>query len=160
VPTLTVDDVRTLVHQARHLLQKLGRVLQVGIDDENALTTGKIKPGGQGELMPMIPRQVDDDEVRVRIRKLAHQWPSAIVRTVIDEDDFVIADFLAACGEAAMKLKQPFCFIEAWDNHGKVANIGFVVVGFRKQFSRVRRETGLPRIGFFHLRRRKHSPAI
>ncbi len=47
------------------------RILQIGVDDQDLLARAQIQARGQRELMPVIARQVDRDEVRVGGRQCA-----------------------------------------------------------------------------------------
>ena len=64
-----IDDVGLLpVHLRHHVAEQFRRVLQVGVDDQDALADAQIEPGGQRELVAVIARQVDRDQARVARR--------------------------------------------------------------------------------------------
>ncbi len=93
-----VDDVRAFVsHHFHHLGQKLRRVLEVGVDDQDRIAAAEVETRRERELMAMIARQVDRDDVDVLRRHLAHHRPAIVARAVIDEHDLII---LAHCRDA------------------------------------------------------------
>jgi hypothetical protein len=51
---LTVDDIGALVHEVEHIGEQFGRVLEVGVEDENALAAADAEAGGEGELMAVV----------------------------------------------------------------------------------------------------------
>ena len=73
-----IDDVGLArLHLGDHLGEQLGRVLQIGVDDQDALARAQVEPGGQRELVAVVARQVDRDQPRVRRRQLSHHLPAA-----------------------------------------------------------------------------------
>ena len=44
------------VHCCEHVGEQLGRILKVGVDDQDAIAAGKVQPGGQRQLMSVIAR--------------------------------------------------------------------------------------------------------
>src|SRR3546814_6190477 len=54
------------------------------------LAAAQIEPGSERELVAVVARQVDRDEVRIARRQPLHRRPARIARAVVDEDDFVI----------------------------------------------------------------------
>ena len=61
-----IDDVGVLLaHRLEHRRQQLGRVLQVRVDDQDRVAAAKVETGGQRQLVTVIARQVDRDDVRI-----------------------------------------------------------------------------------------------
>jgi hypothetical protein len=105
---LAVDDVRAFIHQPHHVGQQFRRVLQVGIDDQDAFAAADRQAGGQRQLVAVVARQEHGHHPRVGGAELAKDEPGAIRRSVVHEDDLiVVADLgLAHVGEPAVQLAQ------------------------------------------------------
>ena len=105
--TLAVDHIRAVVHQRHHVGQKLRRILQVGVGDEDAFAPAHAQSRGQRQLVPVISHQPDRHDARIICCGLGHQLPGAIVRTVVDEDDLVAHPLLLQdCGNPPQELRQ------------------------------------------------------
>ena len=86
-----INDIGTFArHRFQHGPEQFGRVLQIGIDDEDRLPATQVEPGGQRELVSVVARQVERDEVRVDAGELRHDRPATVARPVVDQDDLVI----------------------------------------------------------------------
>ena len=86
-----VNDVGLLrAHRLHHRGQQLGRILEVGVDDQHVIAAAQIEARRQRQLVAMIARQVDSDEARNAGRELPHLRPAAIARAVVDEHDLII----------------------------------------------------------------------
>ncbi len=77
-PAAAVDDVHALVHSPHHLAEQFGRVLQVGVDDQHALAARQAQARRDRELVTVVARQVDADDVGARPRpdSISLQVPS------------------------------------------------------------------------------------
>jgi len=79
-----------LDHRRAHVAEQLGRILQIGIDDQDLFAGAQIEPGGQRELVAMVARQVDRDQPRVDGGEALHHRPAVVARAVVDEEDFIV----------------------------------------------------------------------
>ena len=96
-----IDDVGLLRRHLRaHVAEQFGRVLQVGVDDQDLLARAQIEPRGQRELVAVVARQVDRDQPRVLRRQPLHDRPAVVLRPVVDQDEFVILADLRLRGGA------------------------------------------------------------
>src|SRR5262249_5481679 len=98
-----------------------GRVLQIGVDDEDALAAAMREPGRERDLVTVIAREVDGDDMRIARREQHHHTPGLVARPVIDQDDLVI---LAGCGDTdpshtPMHLEQALGLVVAGRHHRK-----------------------------------------
>ena len=66
---LAVDHVGALIHQRHHVGQQLGRILQVGVDDQDALAAAHREAGGERQLVAVVAHQPHRDDARVRGRR-------------------------------------------------------------------------------------------
>ena len=79
-------------------MEQLRRVLQIRIDDQDAVTTGKLKARGKGQLMTVVARQIDGNNVWIGGCELSHNRPSSVPRAVVYQDYLVLLTNLAATG--------------------------------------------------------------
>ena len=95
--------------------EQLRRVLQVRVDDQDAIAPAQIEPRGQRELVAMVTGQIDGDQARVLRRQVAHHLPGAIPGAVIDQHDLIILADRRAGGhsQALVQGGQAFLFVEA-----------------------------------------------
>ncbi len=91
------------------------------------LAVAKVEPCRQRELVPVIARQVDGDDVRIRISHALHDRPAAVARPVIDQHQLVIFANrnLRRGAQPLVKLRQARFFVEAGNDdrqrgHGRV----------------------------------------
>ncbi len=117
-----VDHVGLLArHQRAHLAEQFGRVLQVGVDDEDLLARAEVEPGGERELVPVVARQIDRDDVRVRCRQRLHRRPARVARAVVDEHDLVVLPHRRARRrrDAGVKQREGRFLVVARDDDGE-----------------------------------------
>ncbi|MGC4030993.1 MAG: hypothetical protein QM754_04500 [Tepidisphaeraceae bacterium] len=86
---MAVDDVGTLVHEAHHVGQEFGRVLQVGVDDEDAVAGAQRQARRERQLMAVVAGEFDGFDARVVACQFRHQRPGEVFRAVVDEHEFV-----------------------------------------------------------------------
>jgi hypothetical protein len=98
-PPLAVDDIAAIVHACHHRGQQLGRVLQIGVNDEDSFARTHGQAGRQGKLMSIVARQIDADNATVGQAESSDSGPCGVPRTVVDENDLVpIAHDIGAYG--------------------------------------------------------------
>ena len=74
-----IDHVRILrAHHPHHLGQQLGRILKVGVDDQDRFAAAQVQPRGQRQLVPVIARQIDRNQARVPFRQALHDAPAGV----------------------------------------------------------------------------------
>jgi hypothetical protein len=123
--TLSVDHVGALVDQRHHVRQEFGRVLQIGVDDQDALTAAHREAGGERQLVAVVAHQLHRDDARVAGRRLGHDLPGAVARAVVDQDDLAGAARAVQHGaDAAQELGQGFLLIVARGHHGQRRAVG------------------------------------
>ena len=79
-------------------MEQLRGILQIRIDDQDAVTAGKLKARGKGQLMTVVARQVDGDNMWIGGCELSHNRPSSVPRAVVYEDYLVLLTNLGATG--------------------------------------------------------------
>ena len=67
-------------------MDDLGRVLQVGVHHDDRAAGGVVEPGGDGDLMAEIARQLDEPIAPIGARLGFDHDRAGIVRSVVDED--------------------------------------------------------------------------
>ena len=87
-----VDDVVALTPARGELEHDLGRILQVGVEHDHRVARGQVDAGGQRDLVAEVPRQLDQLEPRVVLRRRRKQLVGAVSAPVVDDDRFGIAD--------------------------------------------------------------------
>ena len=103
-----IDHVGALASiVGKHRAEQLGRVLQVGIDDQDPVTPAQVEAGGQRQLVPMVARQVDCQHMRVRCGHRLHHRPGRIARSVVDQHQLIILADGIARGRAQPLVKLP-----------------------------------------------------
>ena len=86
-----IDHVRPLRRHGRaHVGQEFGRVLKIGVDDQDLLARAQVEPCGQRQLVAVIARQVDRDQMRIGGGQTLHHRPAVVLRAVVDQDDLII----------------------------------------------------------------------
>ena len=119
---LPVDDVRALVHQLHHAGEELWRVLQVRVDDQDALAAAYVQARRQRQLVAVVARQAHADDVGVVAAQLADDRPGAIGRPVVHQHDLVVFADLGAAGiaQAAVQLAQRSLLVVARRHNGEL----------------------------------------
>ena len=105
-----INDIRLgAVHQPPHLAEKLGRVLQIGVDGEDALAPASVQAGGHCKLMSVAARQIDRHHMRIAPRQAGHDRPGAIGRAVIQQNQLVVGAgrFRGRSRDAPVKFSEP-----------------------------------------------------
>jgi hypothetical protein len=107
-----------LAHGLEHPGQQFGRVLQIGVDDQDGVTAAQVESRGQRQLVTVIARQVDRDQVRILGREFLHDRPARIARAVIHQNDLIILAHRLSGGraEALMKRSKAGFLVEAGDD--------------------------------------------
>jgi hypothetical protein len=89
IDPLAIDDIVSLPGKSEHFGQQFGRVLKIGVDDENMVAPAQRQTGSQGKLMPVIAGQVDADDMGRARGMGTDRGPGAVVRAVVDQNDFI-----------------------------------------------------------------------
>ena len=120
---LAVNHIGILIHQRHHVGQQLRRILQIGIDDQDALAAADRQPGGERELVAVVAHQADRHDPRVGGGGGRHDLPGPVARAVVDQHDFAGA---APCGtqgvqdgtDPAQEFGQDVLLVETGSHHG------------------------------------------
>jgi len=91
-----VDDVIPFAPFGDEVDDQLGRILQVAVHQDHRVAARRLEPGGRGELVPEVARQVDDDELAHRPRDPAQCGERPVRAPVVDEDELVLGAALDA----------------------------------------------------------------
>ena len=86
-----VDDVVPLAPSLGELEHDLGRILQVGVEDDHRVADGEVDAGGERDLVAEVPRQPDEPKPRVGPGRREHQLVGAVAASVVDEDRLGVA---------------------------------------------------------------------
>jgi hypothetical protein len=115
---LAGDHVGSLIHQRRHRSQELGRVPEVGVDDQDAVAGADRETGGEGELVAVVARRVDADHPPVAPREVGDDGPRGVAGAVVDQDDLVVIPDhpVAGRGEPLAEGRQALLLVEAGDH--------------------------------------------
>ena len=71
-----IDHVGVLaLHRLQHCRKQFGRVLKIGVDDQDPLAAADVEAGSQRQLMTVVAGQIDRNDVRVRGRQVTHHRP-------------------------------------------------------------------------------------
>ena len=81
-----IDDVVAFLPFGDQLLDDLGRILQVGVHDDDRSALCRVHAGGDGDLVAEIARQADITEARVAPGKRLQHEGAGIRAAVVDED--------------------------------------------------------------------------
>lgn len=74
-----IDDVSILLaHRGEHCTQQLGRILQVGVDDQDRIPAAEIEASGQSQLVTMVSGEVHGYHVRILGCHSLHGPPTSI----------------------------------------------------------------------------------
>jgi hypothetical protein len=80
-----VDDVVPLPPPSSELGEKLRRMLEVAVHDDDGITVREIDARGDRELMPEVSRELDHLEARVAAVQLEHERIAQVGAAVVDE---------------------------------------------------------------------------
>src|SRR5664280_1840363 len=79
-------------------------MLQVAIHRDDDVALGFVEAGGEGGGLAEVAAQADHLEVAVGFHQVGQEFETAVVRGVVDEEDFVGAlQLLQNCGEAVVQ---------------------------------------------------------
>lgn len=70
--SLAVHDVRSVFDAGQHSRQQVGRILQVGIEDEHQFAATDRQPRSQCPFLPEVAGEVDGNDCRIGLRELLH----------------------------------------------------------------------------------------
>lgn len=116
---LAVHDVGAVIHHPHHLRQQLGRILQIRIDNEDALAYADAEPGRECKLMSVVSREGDANDTWILRRQRRDLRPGAVARAIIDKDEFIILANAgpADLGHPPVQLRKPvFLVITRYDD--------------------------------------------
>ena len=118
---LAIDHVAARIHHLHHLRQQFGRVLQIAIEDQDPLPPAQLQASGERQLMPVVARQVDRDDVRIACGQRGQKVPGAVAGAIVDEHELVA---LPGAGQTnlahpPMQLWQGLALIETGDDDGE-----------------------------------------
>ena len=130
-----VGDVGAPAPTLQHLDDDLGRVLEVGVDDDDddGIAGSALQAGGHGDLMAEIAGQGEDPHARIGALQLAQEIQRDIAAAVVDIDELEveIGDGFKCSDEAAMGLADDRCLVEAGDDDGQERAGGYFRPGLR-----------------------------
>ena len=116
---LGVDHVEAVVPAGHERGDHLRRVLQVGIDHDHRIAAGVLQPGGGGDLLAEVARQVDHRNARLGAVQGFHQQERGIAAAVVDVDCFPRTQQIHHRRQPPMELRQDLGFVEHRDHHGE-----------------------------------------
>ena len=117
--TLAVHHVGILPrHQFVHRCEQFGGVLKVGVDHQHEVAADGGKSGGERQLVTVIPRQANRNDVAVFGGKLGDQFPGAVGRAVVHKDQLesLAAQRTGSPGHLAVEFAQALFLVAAGDN--------------------------------------------
>ena len=85
-----VDDVVTFAPVPHEGRNQLGRILQVGIDDDDRIGVGMVEAGGERELLAEIARQLQRRHARIGLAQRAHDRVGIVAAAVVDVEHFAV----------------------------------------------------------------------
>ena len=83
-----MHDLIALAPFRNHLMDKLRRVLQIGIHNDDGLPLHGIQPGSDGDLMAKVAAQTDHLEPRVEAALIGDQRGTAVTAAIIHQKHF------------------------------------------------------------------------
>ena len=104
-----VNHLGAAVHQGHHSRQKFRGILQIRIDDEDPLSAAVRQASGKGDLVAVVPGEIDAHHVGIGGRERAQQRPGGIGRPIVHQHDLIaLGDGGASGGDPAVKLGDSF----------------------------------------------------
>ncbi len=95
------------------LWQHLGRVLQIGIHDDDGVTPGEIQAGADGNLVSEVPCQLHNSHVWVHLGQFPQHGCTAVTTPIIYEDNLVRQAFaIQNCLQALVQHGQILFLVE------------------------------------------------
>ncbi len=83
-----IDDVVALAPARRELEHDLGRILQIRVEHDHRVAGRDVDAGGEGDLVPEVPRELDQLEARILLCRGEQQLVRAVAAAVVDDDRF------------------------------------------------------------------------
>jgi hypothetical protein len=121
-----IDDVKTIPPARDHLADHFGRVLQIGVHDDDGFARGGVHAGADRDLMAEISRRADIAVARIGLGLVAQDDRTAIGRGIVDENRFRrTVQPVHQYVEAAQQHRQ-HRFLVKNGNHDAVANVAGV----------------------------------
>ena len=84
-----VNDLESLAPLGDHLGDHLGRVLEVGVDQDDGVAPGVLYSCRDGGLMAKVSREGQDPDPGVQSLDIAKQTQSPVTAAIVDVDQFV-----------------------------------------------------------------------
>ncbi len=119
VHALAVDNISMLAaHESEHCGHELRGVLYIRVENDNPIPSCLTQAGSERELMAMVSRKVDTNDVRVLRSELVDALPGLISRSIVYEDDLVgcVCDLLKNGREVSVQLIEDQALVKAWDH--------------------------------------------
>ena len=102
----SVDHVGFLAHhEIVHRAEQLRGILKVGVDHEHQVATHRRKSGRERELVTVIARQPNGNDIAVLGRKLIDELPGVVGRSVVDKNQLKSLTAQRACGSRHLPMK-------------------------------------------------------
>ena len=84
------DDIEPLSSGCHKLLDRLRRILQIAIHEDDVVAARLLQPGDDGGLLAEIARQPAGDHMRVAFGELLQDGPRLVRASIVDEDDLIL----------------------------------------------------------------------
>ncbi len=139
-----VDHIRFgAIHQPPHLAEEFRRILQIGVDGEDAVAAAGVEAGRHRQLMTVSAGKIDGHQMRIAPHQIGHDRPGPIARAVVQQDQFIVraSGVLRGRGHAPVKFLEPCLFIVARRNDREPRTGAPVGRHRHRQFSRPRSQT-------------------
>jgi hypothetical protein len=68
---------------------QFGRILQIAVHQDHRIAARGVEPGGRGDLMSEVAREIDDRDPRICRAQRAQRRERTVARAVVDRDDLV-----------------------------------------------------------------------
>jgi hypothetical protein len=106
--------------QLHHARYQLGRVLQVGVDDDHGIARSQVEPGRHGGFLAEIAAQVDERNARIASAQRPDQRQRPVAAAIVDVDDFrAHVDQLEHQAQALVESFQHGFFVVRRHDHGQ-----------------------------------------
>ena len=130
---LRIDHVVAVMPGGDQSRDHLRRILQVGVDDDHRIALRMVEPGGGGDLLAEIARQVDHGDVAVGLPQHLDDAERGVAAAVVDVDDLPrCAQRRHRRGEAAMHFADDLgLVVHRDDNREDRTSLGCISIGGR-----------------------------
>jgi hypothetical protein len=99
----------------------LGRILKVGVDQDNGVTFGVVEAGGNRDLVAEIARQADNAGVFARVLDVLEQGRCRVLASVVHIDDLERHSHAGQNGhETFVRMGDDFLLVIAGYDHGQL----------------------------------------